>query len=165
MDLNSYEYTGNELLDRFDNLKALQDQTRFQLELYNEIRREHAENVPTEFIEIPYDLKYIFKRLDEAKQDLDKLFEEEKTKFPIKIVGSGSKGEKNTGIAVIETNSSNYQEMAEALAEINCNLADSNPRIDYSQAPSPIATIDYSDELISEHRRLQATYKMFEEII
>lgn len=165
MDIDSYEFSGDELLDRLDTLKAAQNHARYHLELYNEQKREHAEQIPGEYIETPRTLEHAIEKLEEAHQELDQLFEQEHTKFPIETVETDQNGYKTSCITVIETEASNYEEMADALAEINGNLTDGQPGMNYSAAPSPIAAVDHSEQLINEQRKLEETYEMFQEAL
>lgn len=162
MDLDSYEFMGDELLDRLDRLKAANDRARFHLQLYNERRREHDEEIPNVALDPGVELRHAAEKLKEAHRDLDELFEKEYSKFPIETIEVDEDGNRSGCVTVIETEASSYREMVEALEEINGDLSDGEPCMDYSNVPSPIAAVDYSDELISERRKLESTYEMLE---
>lgn len=160
MDLDSYEFQGNELIDLLDELKATQETARFFLEIYGEKRREHAEDVPEEFVEKPAMLEHAVERVEEVHYRLDDFFEQEHTKFPIETFEVDENGNREPYVTVMDTDADSYKEMAEALAEINGNLTNGDPSMDYSEVPSPIAAVDYSDMIIDEFRKLEKTYDM-----
>lgn len=165
MNLDSYEFMGDELLDRFDRVRAANERARFHLELYNERRREHEQDIPPEMLESGFELRHAKKELQDAHKEMDELFRREYSKFPIETVEVDGNGNRNCCVTVIETEATSYGEMVEALQEINGDLSDGEPGMDYSNAPSPIAAVDYSDELISEYRKLETTQEMLNETL
>ncbi|MFB6241198.1 MAG: hypothetical protein ABEJ36_00145 [Candidatus Nanosalina sp.] len=161
MDLDSYEYTGEELLDRLDSLKAAHQTVRFQLELYSQERLSHNGAVPPGFIDTPHRLEHASRRFREAHEELDTLFDEEYGKFPIQSSDDSMRGE--AAVTVMETDAENYREIVKELENIGIELSGGDPSMDYSELPSTFAITDFSDELIHEYRKLENTYELLEE--
>lgn len=142
MDIQKYKFQGDEFLDRFDGLKAAR-------KTVDEILENGDKSSLNGYVE----------KLEEAHREMDQLFEEEYLKFPIQTVETDKNGFKTSSISVIETEAESYGEMVEKLEELNMNLSERQPGMDYSEMPSPIAFIDYSEELVEEWYSLQETYR------
>lgn len=160
MDIDSYVFTGDELIDRLDGLIAAQNEARFQIALNQEKSlngKNLGETNRVTGLENPR-LNHSVEILRNTHRELDNLFDQEYTKFPIEIVEEDSQGRLESFIAVIEADADSYGEMVEALTEINGDLTKGDPHMDYSDVPSPIACVDYSETLINEYKRLENTY-------
>lgn len=162
-DLDSYEHTGDELLDSLDEIRAAEESVRYQLELFNERRLEHREEVPSESIEVPVGLEHAVRNLREAHQSIDEMFREEHPVFPIMTVSEREEGTQETGVAWCEIEMDSYQTVVSELEKKNGQMSERTPGMNYGEVPAPIAMIDYSDELIDTYHRVENTYSMVEE--
>jgi hypothetical protein len=160
MRIDDYEHTGEELLDLFDQIVSLEERTRFHLELYKERRMAHRGEVPPELMDTPRSLEHAAENLRDVHEELDKLFQEEHPKFPIQ---TASRDGKARDVNWYEIEMTSYRSVVRALDDISVSLPERDPHLDYSEAPSPFAMIDFSDELIHAYHRLEATYEMLEE--
>jgi len=160
IDISQYQFDGDELLDLLDSLESLNDQARFELAIYNETRRDGRENIPARHIDRPNSLNYTIESLKDVHSSLDDLFEQEYTKFRINTVEKREDGGMSVATRDIESNANSLEEMARFLEEIEEDLSDRTVGMDYSDVPSTIAAVDYSEKLVGEYQRLEGTYKL-----
>ncbi len=163
-DLDSYEFQGDELLDRLDDLNAAVETAGYHIQLYREKLRVNGFHVPDEYYPDTQELDHTMELVQQTHEELDQLFRQELTKFPIETVAEDSNGNPDRSVNWMKTEADSYREIVEALEEINLNLSEREPWLDHSQVPSAITLVDYSDELIEAYRRLESTYRLAEEV-
>ncbi|QGA80392.1 hypothetical protein [Candidatus Nanohalobium constans] len=162
LNLDSYQYSGEELLDRLDELNSSLERARYALTLEEEINHLLGIRIPENHALENRQTEYWLDQVREAEAELDTFFEEETTKFPIETVNENERGNTSYTVTIMNTGANSYTEIVNSFQEINGNLSEGEPTTKHSEVPSMITAVDHSDLLIETWEKLQNTYKFSE---
>ncbi|QKQ98303.1 hypothetical protein GKQ38_02105 [Candidatus Nanohaloarchaea archaeon] len=151
MDLSevNYTFTGGELLDRLDNLQGAISTAKQTVGMQQPSQGR---------------IDYASGYLQEAHEELDSFFRQEEIMYPIKVqeIDPATEDIQDVNLSTIEADPDSYEDMVDALREIDPYLGNRIPGLDYTESPSPCAIIDYSTELIEAWEELQEMYSELE---
>jgi hypothetical protein len=164
LDIESYEFQGDELLDRLDNLNAAIQDARSNAAIEEEINTPLGINIPENYSLSYKKADYAEERLRRAHRELDSFFEQETTKFPIETLSKDENGNQSRSVTIMNTEADSFEEIATSFQEINGQLTDGDPTTRHHQVPSMITAVDYSQYLVDTWEKLQATYHIVENL-